>query len=194
MNKIISEFALTLSQQEGLFTDSRDGKSYRIVKIGSQIWMAENLNYATEGSKYYNNDHSNGQKYGRLYDWNTAKEACPSGWHLPSRSEWEELDKVVGGEKVAGKKLKAEDGWNEGGNGMDEFGFSALPGGRGYSDGSFSSVGDSFCSVGGSGYWWSASEFNSNCAYYRLMCYLDEYAYWGSYGKSNLFSVRCVKD
>jgi uncharacterized protein (TIGR02145 family) len=175
----------------GMFTDSRDGKKYKVVKIGFQTWMAENLNYAANGSKCYENNSENCVKYGRLYDWNVAMRVCPSGWHLPSKSECEKLDKAVGGENVAGKKLKAKSGWNnyegKSGNGADEFGFSALPGGSGYSDGSFFNVGNY-------GDWWSASEYNSDYAYSRYMYYRSDIAYWGIYDKYYLFSVRCVQD
>ena len=170
----------------GLFTDKRDGKKYRAVKIGDQIWMAENLNYAANGSTCYNNNSGNCAKYGRLYDWNTAMNSCPSGWHLPSKSEYEALDNVVGGEEVAGKKLKAKSGWSNGGNGTDEYGFSALPGGYGNSD-------DYFIDVGELSRWWSASEYNSYNAYYRYMYYDYEHAGWNYNGKSYLFSVRCVQ-
>jgi uncharacterized protein (TIGR02145 family) len=86
--------------------------------------------------------------------------------------------------------LKTTSGWNGGGNGTDQYGFSALPGGNGYSDGSFFSVGD-----GGS--WWSASEteYNSNYAYYRSIGFLGDGAFWGvNPYKDHLFSVRCVQD
>jgi len=165
-------------------------KTYRTVKIGTQIWMAENLNYAGQNGdigKYYDNDPANGEKYGRLYTWKEAMEVCPPGWHLPSREEWEILMAFAGGEKIAGKKLKAKNGWNEKGNGTDDYGFSALPGGFGYSDGSFGSVGDG-------GYWWSSSETYSYYAYYRYMDYDLEYALWDIYDKSLLFSVRCLQD
>jgi uncharacterized protein (TIGR02145 family) len=144
------------SAQAG-FTDPRDGKFYRTVKIGGQVWMAENLNYAAEGSKWYNNDEANGTKYGRLYDWETAKKACPAGWHLPSDAEWQTLVDFVGGKYIAGKKLKSTSGWNMDGNGTDEYGFSALPGGSGYSDGYFDIAGYN-------GSWWSATEGNANYA------------------------------
>jgi uncharacterized protein (TIGR02145 family) len=171
----------------GVFTDSRDGKKYRTVKIGTQTWIAENLNYAASGSKCYDNKPENCAKYGRLYDWATAKNVCPSGWHLPSKSEYETLDKYVGGEIVAGKKLKAKRGWYENGNGTDEFDFSALPGGIGYSGGNFYSVGDR-------GYWWSASEITSYYAYYRGMSYFNNYTDWYDGEKHRLLSVRCVLD
>jgi len=171
----------------GVFVDARDGKKYKTAKIGDQTWIAENLNYNVNSSVCYENKPANCAKYGRLYSWVAAKNACPLGWHLPSKSEYEILDKAVGGEKAAGKKLKAESGWNSDGNGTDEFKFSALPGGGGYS-------GKSFFGVGGYGRWWSASEGSSYYAYYRYMYYSNEYVYWDSGAKSSLFSVRCLLD
>ena len=167
-------------------TDSRDGKTYRIVKIGTQIWMAENLDYAAEGSKCYDNESANCEIYGHLYNWNTAKKSCPSGWHLPSKNEWEVLDKAVGGQEVAGKNLKANSGWNYDGNGTDEFDFSALPGGHGNSDGGF-------FYVGGTGNWWSATDGGASLAYLRGINSSSNVD--GGYNyKSNLFSVRCVQN
>jgi len=168
------------------FTDPRDGKVYRTIKIGNQIWMAENLNYDVPGSKCYNNNQKNAEKYGRLYDWNTAMKVAPPGWHLPSDKEWQTLVDFVGA-KVSGKKLKAKNGWNENGNGMDEYGFSALPGGSGYS-------GSSFDNVGYSGNWWSSSEsYNSN-AYSRGMNYYYSYVSRNLNDKSALLSVRYLKN
>ncbi len=173
--------------KSGMFTDERDGKNYKTVKIDNQVWMAENLNYEASGSKCYENNSAFCAKYGRLYNWSTAKKVCPSGWHLPSRSEYEMLDMEVGGEDVAGKKLKSKSGWKNNGNGSDEFGFSALPGGSGYSDGSFSNVGDY-------GYWWSATDYNSNYANFMRMGYDRELAGCYGYTKDTFFSVRCVQD
>jgi uncharacterized protein (TIGR02145 family) len=167
------------------FTDSRDGKVYKKVTIGRQVWMGENLNYNAGGSKCYNNDPTNCEKYGRLYDWNTANKACPAGWHLPNDAEWETLENTVG--RSAGKKLKSTSGWNNNGNGTDEYGFSALPGGNGFSDGSFRSTGNF-------GYWWSATESNANNAWGRGMYYSYEGVNRNYYGKTSLFSVRCVQD
>jgi len=171
----------------GYLTDSRDGKRYKIVVIGNQTWMAENLNYNASGSKCYNNDERYCNYYGRLYNWNAAKSACPKGWHLPSDAEWTKLTDFVGGEKTAGTRLKSASGWSNNGNGTDEFGFSALPGGNGYSDGSFNSVGKG-------GYWWSATESYASNAWYRYMLYDLAYVFRYFSDKSYYSSVRCVQD
>ena len=109
--------------------DSRDGHDYRVVKIGGQNWMVENLNFKTDSSFCYKNEESDCTKYGRLYSWNDAKEACPSGWHLPSKTEWETLFSAVGGQSTAGKVLRSADGWENDGAGTDDFGFSGLDAG-----------------------------------------------------------------
>lgn len=71
--------------------DSRDGKTYKIAKIGNQVWMAENLNYETNGSYCRKDDPEKCAKYGRLYIWESALNACPVGWHLPTKGEYETL-------------------------------------------------------------------------------------------------------
>jgi len=178
------------AQQTGTFTDSRDGKKYRTVVIGGKRWMAQNKNYQTDNSWCYGGDNSNCDKYGRLYDWNTAKTVCMTGWHLPSRQEWDNLVKAAGGKGAAGKKLKAGSGWNnynkKSGNGTDNFGFSALPGGRRYSDGGF-------YYAGSNGSWWTATEFSEGNAYIRYMNYNNDYVGEDSYDKSYGFSARCVQ-
>jgi uncharacterized protein (TIGR02145 family) len=172
----------------GTFTDTRDGKKYKPVKIGSQTWMAENLNYEMEGSKCYNNKPEKCAEYGRLYDWATAKKACPAGWHLATDAEWTTLKKTVG--SPVGTKLKSTSGWNsdkgKSGNGTDEYGFLALPGGYGNLDGYF-------YGAGFRGNWWSATEYGAYNAYYQSMDY-SEYVNVGNYGKNGKFSVRCVQD
>jgi uncharacterized protein (TIGR02145 family) len=173
-------------------TDSRDKQKYRTVKIGGQTWMAENLNYKTGNCWCYGEGESYCKTYGRLYDWNTAKSVCPGGWHLPSREEWDNLVEVAGGNKVAGKKLKSKTGWNDrkdgtSGNGTDEFGFSAVPGGYRYSNGYF-------YDVGYRGIWWSATEYGSGDAYYWFMLYGDDGVGEDSDGKSYGYSARCVED
>jgi uncharacterized protein (TIGR02145 family) len=176
------------NNDDGIFTDPRDGQKYRTVKIGDQIWMAENLNYKTGNCCAYNNDEINRQKYGLLYDWETAMNASPAGWHLPTREEWDKLVSAAGGKEAAGKKLKSKTGWNENGNGTDDFGFSALPGGNYGSDGCFHRA-------GGYSYWWSAAEDRASRASPRYAGYDNDRVNEGycSY-KGNGFSVRCVRD
>ncbi|MCL2219717.1 MAG: fibrobacter succinogenes major paralogous domain-containing protein [Chitinispirillia bacterium] len=199
--------AAALDTVSGTFTDSRDGKTYRTVKIGNQTWMAENLKYKTGTSVCYDNKERNCQKYGRLYNWNDAMTACPAGWRVPSDEDWDSLALAVGGQreevedgdyywKVAGKKLKSTTGWDDwedddgnlvSGNGTDDFGFSALPGGVGYSDGNFASTGII-------GFWWSATEDDANDAWYWAMSYPYEFVSRYYSNKTGLFSLRCVED
>jgi uncharacterized protein (TIGR02145 family) len=207
----------------GSFTDTRDGKTYKTVVIGTQTWFAENLNYGDrtkierecedydyeyeqseecyyyinekEIGKCYDNDPANCVKYGRLYTYTESNTVCPSGWNkatYPSKD-------YIGDEDFAGTKLKAKSGWNDyeraSGNGTDEFGFSALPGGYGNLDGSFGGVGNG-------GMWWGyGSSPSGRCVPYTAC---PDYGYNSIYynservgsswsNPSNLFSVRCVK-
>jgi len=173
--------------------DPRDNKTYRTVKIGNQVWMAENLNYNANGSKCYDNNSANCDKYGRLYDWNTAMWACPSGWHLPSDDEWNVLMKSVNPACSSKddcaksiKLLKAKSGWNGNGNSPDAYGFAALPGGYNNSV--------VFSGVGIYGNWWSASEYNSGNAYDRGIRYDNDGVFRSAGEKKVLCSVRCIKD
>jgi len=125
MKKVIALLALfcIAAYAQDTFTDPRDGKNYKTVKIGSQTWMAQNLDYHGEdgylGLCYGDEPQKkikkpeNCKKYGRLYDWNEAIKTCPKGWHLPSNKEWQTLVDFAGGDDVAGKKLKAKNGWKE---------------------------------------------------------------------------------
>ena len=176
------------------FTDSRDSKVYRKVTIGGKTWMAENLNFAAEGSTCYENNAGNCDKYGRLYNWTTALSACPAGYHLPSDDEWTELENAVGGRSTAGTKLKSTVGWNGNGNGTNDFGFLALPGGSGYSDGSFRGAVDFGFLASNFGSWWSAAEISTDLAWYRGMDYAYGEVNRNNNFKTNLLSVRCVED
>jgi len=223
-----------------VFTDNRDGKSYKFVNIGSQVWMAENLNYAAggkcygEGNTYISGTdetvltlseteiQANCATYGRLYDWATAmalpascnesscasqisakhRGICPSGWHIPSAADWDQLmsyvDGSTGTDSSASLYLRATSGWNwndeDGisGNGEDTYGFSALPGGYNSSS--------NFLRVGDKSYWWSACEVeveedSDHYACSRRIDNDEEYAYYNmSYYKGRLFYVRCLKD
>jgi uncharacterized protein (TIGR02145 family)/uncharacterized repeat protein (TIGR02543 family) len=173
------------------FVDTRDNKKYKTAVIDGKTWMAENLNRDTlnsTGSWCYGNSADSCVKYGRLYNWNTASMVCPSGWHLPDTAEWNKLVKEAGGADDAGEKLKAAGGWNDGGNGTDEFKFSALPGGDRIS----SPV--SFYGAGEYGYWWTDTEHESDKAYYLKMSYLGEEVDESNESKSYGYSVRCVKN
>ena len=173
--------------------DSRDVQQYKTTQIGSQVWMAENLNFQTSDSWCYDNDLSNCKKYGRLYTWSAAQSSCPHGWHLPSDDEWEQLAKYVAREtglsgkndddySQLGKTLKAQSM-----NGSDQFEFSGLPGGFRVS------VGD-FGGLGGLGFWWSSSEKSSGIAWNRnLLSGLDRFIRDGR-RKDDAYSVRCLQD
>jgi len=186
-----------------------EGKTYKSVKIGTQTWMTENLNYNVSGSKCNNNLESNCAIYGRLYDWVTAMDLpnscrtsycssqiqpkhrgiCPQGWHIPSSAEWTVLISFVGNSSSsAGKKLRATSGWYEN-NGTDDFGFAALPGG-------FGSYESSDGNAGSLGYWWSATEDEdyADFAYQWSIDYQTDYVIKKGYDKSNLHSVRCIQD
>jgi uncharacterized protein (TIGR02145 family) len=174
-----------------------ESQIYKTVQIGTQTWMAENLNYAIEGSRCYGNLESNCDKNGRLYNWASSMDACPEGWRLPSSADWDTLIAYIHADNrapnnatgatstIAGRHLKAMEGWDFNGNGMDTYGFAALPGGYGDSSNRF------FYSR--YGYWWSATESNASDAYYRQMRYNNGHVDWGNFVKTELRSVRCVQ-
>ena len=182
--------ALLLACSES-FTDTRDGQSYDIVQIGPQTWMAENLNYEIEGSACPEGDKRNCSKYGRLYTWKAAQKACPEGWHLPDRADFEQLISAAGGTEVAGNALKSTSGWFKKGNGSDEFGFNALP--AGYRLGGSENATGKFDGIGGYAHLWSATETADGLAYYLLLDFSSKAAKLSALGKDEARSVRCVK-
>lgn len=173
----------------GEMVDERDAQTYKTVKIGDQVWMAENLNYETANSWCGGGNGENEgdcSKYGRLYTWRATIDVCPSGWHLPDTTEWNKLFIAVGGRGSAGKILRSQTGWNSSNNGTDAYGFSAFPAGfrlNGY-----------FYVEGDDAYFWSATESNSDNAYSMGLLYGNEDANLNDYGKNLAFSVRCLKD
>ena len=196
------------SVSTGSMTDSRDGQTYKTVTIGTQTWMAENLNYKTDSSFCYNNVESNCAKYGRLYTWAAAvgklesecgygytctlpsgniQGVCPSGWHLPSNAEWETLFNAVGGQSTAGKVLKSTSGWYDNGNGTDSFGFSALSAGYRYDDMYYNLE-------GGLALFWSSTENISFSAYYMGLDFNHDDAGLNYDSKNIAFPVRCLQD
>lgn len=186
MKKIIALTALLCAGvMAGTLKDSRDGQTYKTVKIGNQVWMAENLNYKTGESKCYDNKESNCKKYGRLYTWEAAKMACPSGWHLPSKEELESLFATVGpSEAEVSRNLRVRS-WK---NGADKFGFSALPAGVG----PYGSDDEMFLDLGVSAVFWSSEEDRNDYAYYLSIG--DRSVGVGSEKRASVISVRCLQD
>jgi uncharacterized protein (TIGR02145 family) len=193
-----------------------DGNVYTSVTIGEQVWMKENL----KTTKYLNGDligtttpatkdislettpkyqwaydgnESNVAIYGRLYTWyavTDSRNICPSGWHVPTDAEWTTLTTYLGGDSVAGGKLK-ETGikhWTTPNTGAtNETGFTALPNGYRYLDGSI-------INVGLVGFWWTSNEFSSTDAYYRYMICYFSYLSRLNDNKKYGFSVRCLRN
>ena len=179
----------------GEIIDDRDCQIYKTVKIGHQRWMAENLNYKISNSRCYNDSAEYCKKYGSLYDGWGLSELCPSGWHIPSRDEWNELVNLVGGEPEAGIILKTKEGWNTTEIPVDGLGFSARPAG--------------YCSSkecdyeGKETYFWSTTEWwhdssmrHSGWSTNFLEGFkLNKYgAYTTTIGRYTWNSVRCVQD
>ena len=160
----------------GEYLDTRDDQVYRTIEIGTQTWMAQNLNYSTINSKCYAGDTANCKKYGRLYLQSDAIEVCPTGWHLPSKAEWEKLVENKGSTKGEVALNLEYTGWN---NAYDLYGFSALPAGFKREDGKFFSLGTQTL------FWTSATSGDIG--------FTDEY-FFTSNSTSYGFSVRCLKD
>lgn len=184
------------------------------VTIGTQVWMTKNLDVSTfrngdpipqakteeEWKKareneqpawcYYDNDPANGTKYGKLYNWyavNAPRGLAPKGFHIPSEAEWTILTDYLGGEGIAGKKMKSTSGLNEDGSGTNSSGFSGLPGGVRTSYGPF-------YDIGSNGGWWSSTERNPNNAWSRYLTYADGNVDGKYSNKGRGFSVRCLRD
>ena len=132
---LITASVISQAQTTGTFTDPRDGQVYKTITVEDDLkgtsvtWMAQNLNYQVSGAVPYDNDQSYRKNLGLLYNFEQAKQACPAGWHLASKAEWERITNSFGGSGKAGEALKAMKGWADNGNGTNNSGFSALPGG-----------------------------------------------------------------
>jgi len=166
-------------------------------------------NLTTGAWCYYNNDAANGAIYGKLYNWyavmgiataesatpTTAeiaarKQLAPQGWHIPTDAEWTTLSTFLGGQSLAGGKMKTTGiaRWNSPNTDATNLsGFTGLPGGYRFSNGSFGSV-------GGAGYWWSAVQSNSRDAIYRYLTNYDGYFGRYDFPKTLGYSVRCLRD
>ena len=215
----IVAFSLLLTSCSESFTDSRDGQSYDVVKIGDLTWMAENLNFETAGSFCPDGDSRNCKRLGRLYSWTEAKTVCPEGWRLPTSADFAQIlaqslspsiaqspsqslaQSQAGNSGAvpnasnavqnnrAGAALKASDGWFKKGNGSDALGFRALPAGYRGADGKFDGI-------GGYAYFWSATEDAENResnAFYLFLSFSSDAASINAFAKEDYRSVRCVQ-
>ena len=202
------------SGDTGTFTDARDGQVYNWLRIGEQIWMAENLKatkyndgtpiplvtingawikLSKPGFCWYENDEDTYKDtYGALYNWYAVNfpQLSPAGWHIPGDEEWTELTDYLGGADDAGGKLK-ETGtanWTDPNTGAtNESGFTGLPGGWRVTDGSFNRL-EHYA------YWWSATGSSSYSAYSRSVIYDDDDVEREESAKIMGLAVRCVKD
>lgn len=210
--KAYNQKPLSFLLKSDVITDI-DGNIYKVVQIGDQVWMAENLKTtkynngtviplitdntlwenATSGAYcYYNNDDAAYKDYEALYNWHTVEtdKLCPTGWHVPTNSDWGILSRYLGGKAIAGGKLK-ETGtshWlapNKGAT--NETGFTALPGGHRSSNGSFYNVGIQ-------GMWWSSSEKGETSAITRSVIYKRPGFSWCYFNKKLGLSVRCIRN
>jgi uncharacterized protein (TIGR02145 family) len=168
-----------ISKGQESFTDPRDGKKYKTIKIGDQVWMAENLNYdAGDGSSCYEGNSVNCTKYGRLYTWEAAKKSAPAGWHIPNKNEFDQLLSYLGGDsKTAYQKL------TDGGSAK----FNVLFGGwRNFSG--------NFANLGSIAHFWTSSELDDENAWNLSLGSGDQGADLGLGNQACTFSVRCIKD
>ena len=189
--------------------DSRDGQVYKTVKIGTQVWMAQNLNYKTENSYCYNDSTIYCDKYGRLYTWAAAMDsvktgcgnnmkcspaypvqgACPNGWHLPSDAEWNDVIVIAGGGNfsLAGEGLKSRDGWLGNENTTDALGFSALPVGYRDYEGVFKKINKNVC-------FWTSTDVEDGSANDLYLSSGYDGADMYHDGKDYAFAIRCVRN
>ena len=209
-----NEFGISYSNQIEISTLNKEDSLLESAKIGTQIWTTKNLDVSTyrngdtirhastqqewqdaaskgEGAWcYYNHDPKNGEVYGKLYNWHAVKNSrilAPSGYHIPSDLEWSLLTEYLGGEGIAGQKMKSTSGWANGGNGDNSSLFNGLPGGYCSSNGDFFDITEL-------GSFWSSSENSSSDAWLRYLYNDNTRVYRGANYKYYGLSVRCLRD
>lgn len=187
--------SLTYAQTMGSFTDSRTGQTYKTVSyqdhlLGTKLTiMAENLNYKTTGSYAYNNNEQYRKNLGLLYTWAAAKNACPSGWHLPSDGEWSLIISLIGSTSTAGKAMKSTKGWLENSNSTNSSGFNGMPAGS-----RFPATGGVFAGIRKYGFFWSSTELSDDSAWERALLYHNSEVKRSNNPKTSGSSVRCLQD
>ena len=185
-----------------------EGNTYKSILLGKQEWMMDNLKV----TKYRNGQpiphiqdsivwnawkngayvfYKNDTKHGILYNWmavNDSRGVCPTGWHVPSSFEWDTLAKFLGGNEVAGGKMKAKLHWETPNtSATNESSFHALPKGMYGVNGSFNNIGKN-------AYWWSSSEHGVSSAWGREIGFNESALFAGHGDKRDGLSVRCIKD
>jgi uncharacterized protein (TIGR02145 family) len=184
----VNRWVLQSGSLPGIGTPAAMPLHLRALRIGNLQWMPENFNCAnhTNGTSWcYDDTDSNCVAFGRLYTWEAAMSVCPTGWRLPTRADWNDLVQAAGG-AVAGRRLKSKTGWESNGNGVDDFGFSAMPGGY--------NVNGAFHSAGVYGGWWSATESEGGNVFYRFMSYNNNQVQESNNADKNFgMAVRCVR-
>ena len=185
---LLISFNYISAQETGIVTDNRDGNTYKTVKIGDNWWFAENLRFKTDNSWAYDDNEENVKTYGRLYTFEAARKACPTGWHLAKEVEWSSLSSLMD-EKITGGKLKAVDGWEAPNSGADNsLGFNCLPSGYRTTDGKYTDKGKIAI------FWSDTDDVNGNTAWRIYLLYDSAGIMRGMDLKTHGFSVRCVKD
>jgi len=171
--------------------DKRDKQTYRTITVGDRIWMADNLNFKTEGSFCYKDDEDQCMAYGRLYTWTAALNACPTGFRLPTHEDFESLWTAAGADFNAGYLLKTDYGWNGDTNGNDTLKFSAMPAGNRFDD-------ETYGNMMKFAFFWSSDDRLEGIApgSARVWYLTSKSMAFGYMSKPKEFgfSVRCVKN
>lgn len=188
---VASQFALAKpGKKPNEFRDARDKQTYRTVKIAGLEWMADNLNFKTEGSYCYKDDEDQCMAYGRLYLWDAAKKACPAGFRLPTQKDFESLWTAAGADFNAAYLLKTTYGWKGETNGNDTLKFSAMPAGNRFDDETYGNM-EKFA------FFWSADDAVEGIkpGDARVWYMTNKSMAFGYTSKPKIFgfSVRCVR-
>ena len=172
------------------FKDPRDKQTYRLVKIGERTWFGDNLNFKSEGSFCLEDDDNNCMAYGRLYTWDAARSACPSGFRLPTHEDYENLWTAAGADFNAGFLLKTTYGWKGDTNGNDSLKFSAMPAGNRFDD-------ETYGNLAKFAFFWTSDDSSEGIepGSARVWYLTNKSMAFGYTTKSKNFgfSVRCVK-
>jgi uncharacterized protein (TIGR02145 family) len=169
------------------YKDPRDKQKYRTIKVGSRLWLADNLNYKMDGSFCYKDDESQCMAYGRLYTWDAAVNACPQGFHLPTDDDFQSLWQAAGADFNAAYLLKAAYGWSGETNGSDTLKFSAMPAGNRFDD-------ETYGNLSKFAFFWSseASKEKQNARVWYMTSKSMAFSFMNK-PKIFGFSVRCVQ-